>query len=580
MVELLKALAHPANQSIIHHLQAEPSYARRIAGILGLPEPEVTRRLRALEQLGVLSSHWSYIGKNVKLYELCSTGANVRFAGDGLHVTLEGTQTRERHVVGAWQPRLPIPDMALGREDEELALDDSAVALVQGLAGIGKTTLVARHVQKQDPERVFWHAFRGIESLHWLAHRMAQFLHSLGRDALMDAVEDGAELADKRELMLLALNDPGLTFVFDDVHWIEDDIVRAFITDAINATTDGDLIVISRHAIPHDAGLGHIGSIHLSGLDDKDVQSLMELDGVPVAADVVERLQAAFGGHPMALHLVAVAATELGRSVAEIVGSKPEGDLADYLLREVHSGLSEAQVRLLCAASLFRVDWRLGDLRIVSSKVQEPELMTLRRHHLVQETAAGYRLHDLVRTFFYGLMDDPREMHLRLAEHLLKQEGVEARLDAMHHFLHAGHKDRVLDLLEHNVDLHDLDFVDAGLQLSYMRLLDMFEEEEVPSARTWALMEDERGDLCFQRGDIEAALAHYETAAKHFHAHPEGTEDEDLAWKRSLSLERLGRLDDALATCAAALASAPEGGLARERLEELHTRLKLEHVKA
>jgi tetratricopeptide (TPR) repeat protein len=576
--DLLSALANRTNQAILNLLAVEPTYPRRIGELLALGETEVARRLKHMEGLGIVAGAWAHVhGKNVRLYKLIARDVGLRFTPEGLRVEVAGQDGRGRaSLLTPLTIRLPSPGPFVGRADELGVLEGPAsVVIVEGMPGIGKTSLLARFAEAQPGKRaVFWHSFRGPETLGWLANRLGVFFAQHGERALLDAVEAGAEAPDKLELMLRGMDDARFLVVFDDAHRVEDEAVKAFLGDAIARTRSGKLLLGSRERPRYDVGAKHVHLLRLSGLKDEDVARFLAGQGVAVDAQLLPRIREEVGGHPLALNLLVETAQAQGVGLEALLDRIPEKNVEEWLLQEVVGQLRDDERELLAAASVFRGRFDLDDLAELTRKSPEAALLRLRRRVLVQASEGGeFALHEVVRNFFYNLQRHKRELHEKAAVHELGKGSVEGHLEAMHHFLAAGRRDRVLDLLQRNLDLHEFDFIDAGYHNLYLQVLEGFRREDVPEERRWALIEDEKGDIRLHRAEPERALEHYGRAEAVFRKLKEHDRLADLAWKKGLALQRLGREKEAQASVRAGLAGQPDART-RERLDALAAQLR------
>lgn len=568
--DLLKVLANKTNQSILHLIAVEPSYPRRIGDLLSLGETEAARRLKHMEGLGLVVGERAYIGKNVKIYRLVAENVSVRFTPEGLRLEIRPLVGETRALVlNPFVMAIPHPEPFVGRDAEMAALaGPDRVVVVEGMPGIGKTSLVARFAQEQAKSKaVFWHSFRGVESLNWLANRFAVFLAHHGNRALLEAIERGAEPADKRGLMLHALDDARLVIILDDVHRCEDEAVRSWISDAVKQGGRAKVVLASRERLRYDPSSPSVRLLQLGGLSDEAVQSFLGTRGLKVHAALLPKMREEVGGHPLALHLFSATAQERGGRVEELLDRIPERNLEDWLLQEVYATLGDAEKELLGPASILRDRFTLEDLRALTRRDPERALLGLRKRLLVQAFDGEYGLHEVVRNFFHGLVANKRDLHEKAAQHYLGQKTAEGRLEAMHHLLAAGRRERVLDMLEQDLDLRDFDVIDAGYQTLYLGILEMFPREEAASPRRWALIEDEKGDIRYHRGELVRALQHWDAARTFFEGAQEAERLADLAWKRSMALQRLGRTKEAQQAVEEGLKVAPAKGRGRERLE-------------
>lgn len=575
--ELLKAVSSRTNRSILSLLAVEPTYPRKIGNLLAISEGEAARRLKHMEGLGLVASAWSYVGKNIKLYRMASDRIVLSFRPDGLQLELglQNADASQTFTILPFPLRVPTTEQFFGRRAELTKLDGpERVVVMEGMPGVGKTALVAQYAHSRGANRpLFWHSFRGLESLPWLANRFSIFLAQQGDRQLLHALEQRMDINDAREILLRGMDDARFLIVFDDVHRIEDPKLREFITDTMNRTQKSKLLVTSRESPRYDATVAGRMLLRLHGLTDAEVGEFFQNKGIRLDPAVLPKVREEVGGHPLALNLLLDAAKELNVKVEQLLDRIPERNIEDYLLQEVFGSLSDDERQLLSHASIFRGRFSADDLSTVSKRTADHPLLKLRRRHLVQSDGTDFSLHEVIRNFFYKLLKDREQFHLRAAQRYLERQTIDGRLEAMHHFLQAGKRDRVLQLLEENLDLKEFDFIDAGYQNLYFSILDQFKKTEVADPQRWGLILDEKGDISLTRGEPKTALDYYVESQSIFEKNKDPTRVLDLTWKRALALERLGKRDDARKLCDEGLAKAPKEGPIRERLTELSKKL-------
>ncbi len=571
---MLRLLTSSKNQSILGLLAIEPSYPRRLAEILDLSEADVGRRLRRMKKVGLVTSDWAQVGQNVKLYRLTSDQFQLKISPEGVHVSLDGKDGPKMPVAHTETAPEALPSAAsfVGRHRELQALTGPEPVVVLGLPGIGKTSLLAHHAGQMDGQgNVFWCGCRGVESFNWLAHRFALFFAQQGDSSLLRAIEKDTELADKWELMLTGMDKPGNLFVFDDAHRVTDESVRSFLDDAAGRVDEAKIVLAAREPIQIHPESERVRSIQLEGLADEDIHAFLEAKEIPADDDILRTLREEVGGHPLALNLLVGTAQSRQKPLEDILARMPKEDLEHFLLREVNDTLEEDERSVISLASLFRTQFTIDDLQTLTKRPVNGPLLRLRRKLLIETRGEGYFLHETLRNFFHDHLGDRKRLHQKVADRYLESDTEEGRLEAMHHLLAAGRRDRVLEMLETNLDLREFERIDTGYHDLYMSVLSLFRREEVTDDRRWAIMEDERGDILYHRGDLEGALEHYDEALAYFRDQKDQSFAADLEWKRALILSRLGREKEAEAARRKGLESAPRDGLSRQRLEEMET---------
>jgi DNA-binding NarL/FixJ family response regulator len=218
--------------------------------------------------------------------------------------------------------------MLLGRERESGALYDlisrvrggaSGAIVVEGEAGIGKTSLLEHAVTRAGGLRVLW--AQGAESeqnlpfagLAELIGPILGYLDALPgpqRAALAAALAVGPAVHADRfaicaatlSLLGVAATERPVLAVVDDAHWLDAASAQAieFTARRLREEAAG-LVVAVRHGAPSSFDPARIRSIAISGLDPAAARELLAQTGRPIAPPVAEQLVNGLGGNPLAL---------------------------------------------------------------------------------------------------------------------------------------------------------------------------------------------------------------------------------------------------------------------------------------
>ena len=373
----------------------------------------------------------------------------------------------------------PAPGF-LGRAREGEVLDQllanvrqgqSAVLVVRGDAGIGKTALLRHAVRHASDFRIAQIA--GVEAemelpfagVHQLCAPMLAHLDALPepqRDALSVALGQSSGGTPDRFLVALAVlsllsavaEEQPLLCLVDDAQWLDDasDQVLGFVARRLLA--ERLAIVFAIRAPGSSREFDGLPKLHLAGLDDEDARALLA-GAIPGVFDarVRDRIIAEARGNPLAL-------LELHRGVgaAELAGGFPflaEEDLAghieDHYLRRVGELPRASQQLMLLAAAdpvgdatlLWRAAERLGIEASALIPAQDAQLL---------EIGARVRFrHPLVRSAVYQAASpgDRQGVHGALAK--VSDPEADADRRAWHRALAASGPDEdVAAELEHS----------------------------------------------------------------------------------------------------------------------------------
>lgn len=72
-VSTIKLIGNATNRALLAELSRSPSYPRALADRLGLSEDHVQRKLRSLEEAGLVHGAWAHFDRTVKQYEMTAS---------------------------------------------------------------------------------------------------------------------------------------------------------------------------------------------------------------------------------------------------------------------------------------------------------------------------------------------------------------------------------------------------------------------------------------------------------------------------------------------------------------------------
>src|SRR5438034_883751 len=317
-------------------------------------------------------------------------------------------------------PKAPPPGRPFfGRADEQAALrawldaSSNTVAVVIGVAGIGKSTLVAR-VLEGERRPTFARRVYAHDDPHGLLSSFADFLARQGRRRLKAVITRPAY--DPVEAIAVLRSDlSGCIVAIDDLHTCPaaDGLLRPLMEDPVPAK-----ILVASRVHPSfyersDVLRGRVVEMTLAGLDEAASEELLRSRGAPVEADALHRVVASTHGHPFALELFAASGLDGGTVETE-----------RYVLETVLDGLDDSSEELLRTFAVLRRPARSPEALGATLS----QLRRLVRRALLHHRDDGYLIHDLVKEFFLRRLGEGarREAHGRAAEYwLFRSDGLE-----------------------------------------------------------------------------------------------------------------------------------------------------------
>ncbi len=509
--ELLKTLSNKTNLEIINLLKNEPSYPRKISEILGMQEAYISRVLSQLEKLGILRSRWVYRERNIKLYSVNAKEINITFEPDALKIHIKTRGEKDLSVsYDAFTFEIPEVHGFVGREEEMELLENSPIVVIEGIAGIGKTYLAARYVQKarEEGKKIFWHTFTEIDSFHYLINKLSVFLNNVGYSNLLEYVKQ--EGKDNR--VLLSLVQQGISedmvLCFDGFQQVRDkNIVALF---RLLKAFEGKIIITSRERPPFlTISRTDIAEVRLSTLNEMETRDLLHSRGIPLEDGFLKKAHFRLGGHPLILDIFCEAVRE--KKASDVLESLPVESVEDYLWSEIFEELSEKDRELVECLSMFRVPASTDILnKIYKQQRFWMVLKGLEKRMLIKRQNGNYVLPSMIREFTYQKVPNKRDLHREIAGRYLEEERPDALLEAMHHFLQAGDQEKAAEVVAKS---EEVDLIERGFLSPYMEILNQFSRSAV-SPRLWCSITCARGTILALIGDTRSALREFEEMLK------------------------------------------------------------------
>ncbi len=423
------------------------------------------KRLRTTGRVGERMAHVANARSRRKVYDLTTAGQEIArrmrdharartlvlVAPEGVRRDVLGTEAIEalrraglreseavQRVLASDRVEIPRPEPQkvatspgrsfFGREVERhalkewLAADPGPVAVVIGVAGIGKSALVAKLLETE-PRPTYVRRVYAHDDAHGLLSSFADFLSRQGRRRLKAVLVRPAY--DPVEAIAVLREDlQGCVVAIDDLHACPaaDTLLRSL----LERPPEAKILVASRTQPafyePPDLLRGRVVEVRLEGLDPSAAGELLAFRGAALPPDVTRRVIAATRGHPLALELFAASGLDAGAVETD-----------RYVVETVLEDLDDASEDLLRTFAVLRRPARSPEALGATLS----QLRRLVRRALLHHRDEGYLLHDLVKEFFLRRMADGprREAHRRAAAYWA---GREDRLEEAYHRIEAG----------------------------------------------------------------------------------------------------------------------------------------------
>ena len=374
--------------------------------------------------------------------------------------------------------------------------------LVPGIAGIGKTTMASKLIERFMHRRnLLYHRCQDWEGSRSFFESVADWLSSMGNVDFSTylAATPVPQPADAARILVEALEGTPSLLVIDDFHKVSDMVLhqtfQAMSLALLGSEEKIGLVIFSRSfkpVVPTKDAEGRIASLvlPLDGLDSESGRKLL------TSFETLEdeqwlHIHGLSRGHPLVLELINRGAS---------AGAFHE-TLENYVTVEIFSKLSAEQKRVLSALSIFREPVELDAL--AQQQLDTDELDELVESGLARQAdSETYDVHVLIREFLLRSLSPAlrQEFHAKCVDWYLKQtQSHDMLIELIYHSIQAAQYEEASNLV-----------VTQGRQLisqGYMELLGLIEQIE-----TDELASDVVVRMAQLQGDILALLGRLDEA--------------------------------------------------------------------
>lgn len=415
--------------------------------------------------------------------------------------------------------------------------------LVPGIAGIGKTTMASKLIERFMHRRnLMYHRCQDWEGSRAFFESVGEWLANIGDSTFADyiATTPVPKPAEAANLLIDALEGTPSLIVIDDFHKVADATLhqtfQAMALGLLGSEEKIGLVLFSRSfkpVVPSKDAEGRIASLvlPLDGLDSDSGRNLLS------SFENLEDEQWLYihgisRGHPLVLELI-----NRGASATAF-----HETLENYVTVEIFSKLSAEQKRVLSVLSIFREPVSIDALS--EQKLDIDVLDSLVEQGLARQVDSEvYDVHDLIREFLLRSLDEKLKIELHNKCSTWYQKASDAPVFTIELIFHLVSSDNMTEAAEI--------IVNTGRSLisqGHMELLGLIESLEQSE-----LSENVSTKVNHYKGEILALLGRFEDAKEAFRDAQESankskdvnTQAELLSALADISLKQ-GNLDESL----------------------------------
>lgn len=385
------------------------------------------------------------------------------------------TKTRKRPITYSLRPSVKhFVNREKMRERLKADLRDKqkVIIVVDGLPGIGKTSLAAKVAEEVEDEfaGIYYTKCSQNTDLDQLLAELAYFLGEHGDNSFENVFEYNIPQENKINFLLSSLSQRRYLLVFDNLHelldkqcCLKDRDLQLLFNELLAQAHHSKILLVSRiRPIFYRYQVSQAKNT-LEELDAQGGIELLQILGVAENGQLLQQAYQLTTGHPLAMELLAslVEVMPLEAILANKNLFYKDASVAEYLLQELYNTLNLEEQTLLLKIAILphpapkEVICYLGEneniFQILKSLVRKA-LVTYDNKSKV------YRQHDLIRDFDSSKMTDQEKeaYHLKAAMYYESLEynkekptfdQVEQRLEGRYHYFQAGHYEKAASIL-------------------------------------------------------------------------------------------------------------------------------------
>lgn len=309
-------------------------------------------------------------------------------------------------------------------------LSKSGLAIVSGMAGVGKTSVAAFLANEWPAEHAFWHGFRDA-NIQSLVYRLAGFLAHHDRAELWEMLEaarltrsNPPDLTVAFDILTAQLPPVDLLLCLDDFHLVEENAyLQSFLQKIVSFRERRVKLLITTRRYP--SFLPSLNQEELPGLTLDDANAFLTQREVALSEALTTELHSVTGGNATFLTLAAVALRAAPQPASLIARLAKIDDIERFLMLEVNDHLSGDEQRAMEAVAILKGHpagrsvlehiLEQQDVRRVLRELEDQFLLTVEPGEQERE----YSQHQIIQAFYY---DQPRHdrrlaLHKRAADY-------------------------------------------------------------------------------------------------------------------------------------------------------------------
>lgn len=419
----------------------------------------------------------------------------------------------------------------IGRETEILYYTDlvnkNNVTVIQGMAGVGKTTLAAYLFGTIINSPKLWITIRQDinNEIETVIYDIADYLTRYGYLNPISMFRDLGNSSQSYEVALLniqaeiirCVSELHLAIFIDDAHLISgNNAASSFFLNLIHSCISNKFVFITRHSLDFISQTVNIRS--LKGLDEGDCKKIIERSGLILPDSHIKKIYEKTQGNAKFLEICIFSLQESDHETIEniINNFSLDFNLSNYIKSNILDRFTNLEMKILKIIALNRKPISFDIiLRLCESQFENTYFILdkLVRRNIVEKVQNDfYSMHALLKDQFIQLAAaDNMVLHQQIAENIEQGDCVEIS----YHYALCGRLNKALAILISNFD----ELISRGSSSLILKQILSYEK---------FIQEDETAQYNFVLGKLLIVRGEYDRAIKTFDDIPDGSSQEML----------------------------------------------------
>ncbi len=310
------------------------------------------------------------------------------------------------------RPRKVVGYVSRKKEEEQIRRElegNYNVICVEGLPGSGKTYLLSRIYEEEDPERTFWCQIEEGHTFDDILEAFARFFSSHVieniKKGLLSPQRNYKDICDDLKRNFTSHR---YLFFFDNYHLLKDEQADAFFKSLLELDLKSKVILATREIL-FSPSLSHsIGRVSLHGFEQEEVQEFLQQNGIVFENECFHTLCKKTEKIPILILLTVQKLKEIPEDLyCDFIESLPNKDIEDYLIETVHEGLNTEEQTMLQILSALHVPESVRRISRLSVSIDaESTLDRLEKSFLIKRNIFDeYSSHEIFRDFYEAFME-------------------------------------------------------------------------------------------------------------------------------------------------------------------------------